>query len=372
MEHSSFFNSVAGDRKYQASDYAAYFNSFITNGVFPDPGTNLQVIANGDMTVTVSIGKGWINGYFYSNDSILILPLDVADGVLKRIDRVVIQFNTINRSITAKVKKSTFASTPVAPTLQRDADAYELGIADIYIANGATSVSQANITDLRMNTTLCGWVNSLIQADTTAIFTQYQAWFTANQSSFNTDLTDYTTTKQGEINTWFTDTQSTTQTDLDAMEAQFNTDWSTWFATVQGMLAGDIAGNLATQIANLNGAGGNVEKANKAALDATNVAAANLAGTGRTTETVKKNADDVVALQKAVAASQAILSVEIAQEQLSQDLNIIDLAVNLETLKGATLTGVIANIFVETFLSLTDITLSHGVFDATNKKVYLT
>jgi hypothetical protein len=53
------------------------------------------------------------------------------------------------------------------------------------------------------------------------------------------------------------------------------------------------------------------------------------------------------------------------------DLNIIDLAINLETLKGAILTGVAANIFVETFQALTDITLSHGIYDAVNKKVYL-
>jgi hypothetical protein len=56
---------------------------------------------------------------------------------------------------------------------------------------------------------------------------------------------------------------------------------------------------------------------------------------------------------------------------VSIDLNIIDLAINLETLKGAILTGVVANIFVETFQTLGDITLSHGTYDAGNKKVYL-
>jgi hypothetical protein len=73
----------------------------------------------------------------------------------------------------------------------------------------------------------------------------------------------------------------------------------------------------------------------------------------------------------AVLDIQAGYLVAEAQKQLAQDLNIMDLAVNLETFKGATLTGVTANIFVETFLSLTDITLSHGIYDSTNKKVYL-
>ena len=47
-EKSSFFTSLNGDRKYKASDFAEYFGTFISNSVFPNPNTNLQVIANGD------------------------------------------------------------------------------------------------------------------------------------------------------------------------------------------------------------------------------------------------------------------------------------------------------------------------------------
>lgn len=222
MEKSSFFNSVNGDRKYQASDFAEFFSSLVTNGVFPDPATNLQVLVNGNMTITVKAGPAWIKGYHYLNDSDLILAIDVADGVLNRIDRIAIRMDTVARNITAIVKKGVFASVPVAPVLQRDPDTYELGIADIYVGQGVVSISQANITDLRMNTALCGWVNSLIQADTTAIFNQYQAWFTAQTGLY--------------------------QTDMAAAEAQFQADFTTWFVTVQGQLSGDIAGNLANQI----------------------------------------------------------------------------------------------------------------------------
>ena len=58
MIRSSFFNSIGGDRKYDASKFAEYFNSFIGNGVFPNPSSNLQVMVNDDMTVTVKEGKG--------------------------------------------------------------------------------------------------------------------------------------------------------------------------------------------------------------------------------------------------------------------------------------------------------------------------
>ena len=49
MEKSSFFNSVSGDRKYKAEDWASYFASFIGNGVFPVPSTGLQVVAGNGM-----------------------------------------------------------------------------------------------------------------------------------------------------------------------------------------------------------------------------------------------------------------------------------------------------------------------------------
>lgn len=233
MEKSSFFNSVNHDRKYITSDFAEFFSSLVTSGVFPNPSSNLQVVSNSDMTVDLSIGPAWINGYHYINDSILILPIAVADGVLDRIDRIVLRMDTAGRAINSVVKKGVFASSPVAPILQRDSDGYELGIADIYVAAGVTSISQANITDLRMDTSLCGWVNSLIQADTKAIFDQYQAWFTAQSAIYNTDMV----ANKNQFNT-----------DMATNEAEFQTQFNNWFATIQNTLDGDIAGNLANQI----------------------------------------------------------------------------------------------------------------------------
>ncbi len=178
MIRSGFFNSVNQDRKYNASDFAEYFASFISSGVFPNPSTNLQVMANNDMTVTVKPGKAWINGYILINDDDYILTLDPADGVLNRIDRIVARYDIVDREIRLEVKKGTFASSPVAPTLQRDADTYELALADIYVAKGAVSITQANITDLRFNTELCGIVKGTVdQIDTTDLFAQYQTAF---------------------------------------------------------------------------------------------------------------------------------------------------------------------------------------------------
>lgn len=212
MEKSSFFNSINGDRKYLASDFAVYFAKFIGNGIFVNPSNSVQVMANDDMTITIKAGAAWINGYMYINDSDLILPIDVADGVLNRIDRIVLKMDTAGRAINAVVKKGTFASSPVTPTLQRDADGYELGLADIYVGAGATQITQANITDLRLDNNFCGIVHGTVdQIDLTTLFNQYTVGFQAK-------------------------------------EVDFENEFTTWFNTVKNQLSGDVAGNLQNEI----------------------------------------------------------------------------------------------------------------------------
>ena len=234
MERSSFFNSVNGDRKYKAEDFASYFGSFISNGIFPNPGTNLQVVSNDNMTVTLKPGKGWINGYYYENTDDLILSIDVADGVLNRIDRVVARYDVMDREIRLEVKKGTFASSPVAPDLQRDADAYELAIADIKIGKGVASIVQADITDLRLSTELCGIVHGVVdQVDTEVLFQDYLSWINQKKNEFNTDLIGYKTLKQEEI---------------DKIQDDFQTDFVAWFNTIQDILDENAAGNLYLEI----------------------------------------------------------------------------------------------------------------------------
>jgi len=235
---SGFFNSVNGDRKYDASRFAEYFASFIGNGVFPNPSDGLQVIANDDMTITVKAGKCWINGYIMINDDDYILTLEPADGVLDRIDRIVARYDTEDREIRLEVKQGTFASEPTAPALQRDADAYELGLADIYVSAGVTSISQSNITDLRLDTDVCGVVTGTIeQVNTTTLFNQYQTWLQEKKNQYDTDIAQWTQQKQSEYQNWY----NTTTTQLEQA-------WDTWFQTIQGVLDGDTAGNLYLEI----------------------------------------------------------------------------------------------------------------------------
>lgn len=164
MEKSGFFNSSSGDRIYNATDFAAYFGSLVSNGIFYVNTTNLQVTPTTGMTVSIASGSAWINGYRYENTEALNKTLTTANGSYPRIDRIVIRWSLLNRSITAVVLTGTAATMPTAPALTRNAEVYELCLAEILVPQAATSIITGNITDTRLNSSLCGNVNSLVTA----------------------------------------------------------------------------------------------------------------------------------------------------------------------------------------------------------------
>lgn len=242
MERSGFFNSINGDRRYKAEVFAQYFSSFIGNGVFPNPSTSLQVIANDDMTITLSPGKAWINGYFYMNTNDLILIIDPADGVLDRVDRIALRFDVEKRSIKAVVKKGDFNANLEPPLIQRDADIYELGLADVEVNQGVISITQEDITDLRLNTEICGIVHGIIeQVDTTTIFNQFQSWYK------NT-----TTSSEANWNNWYKNRTSTYMKDWENWFYPNISDWEKdfieWFNSIKGSLAEDIGAFLSNEV----------------------------------------------------------------------------------------------------------------------------
>ena len=247
------FNSINGDRRYKAEDFAQYFATFIGNGIFVKPSDCLQIIAVSNSTdVIVRPGKAWINGFYLINDEDYTLSISAGDRILNRIDRVVIRLDFTQRKMSVEVKRGALSASPVAPTLKRDADAHELALADIYLAKGALTISQASITDTRLNNNLCGLMHGVVnQVDTTTVFNQYQQWFE-----------DYSVTKASEFLKWQTNVTTALEAWIDAQEQDFTAwrqaeeqlyytwlegrknNFDEWFATVKDILNTTADGKL--------------------------------------------------------------------------------------------------------------------------------
>lgn len=185
-----FFNSVNGDRKYNADDISNFFIKLISDGVFPTPATNLQVVESSGMKVNVSAGWGFIHCKYVYNTTYESLTIEPSDLVLNRIDRVVMRLDpsVSARNIILTVKKGTPAATPEPPELTRVSDGvYELSLAQIAVNAGASAITQADITDERPDGDVCGYVAGLInQIDAGNLFAQFSSafysWFDAVKS----------------------------------------------------------------------------------------------------------------------------------------------------------------------------------------------
>ena len=133
MEIATFFNSKGGDRKYNATHWANYFKPLFKSGVFNG---DLQVVANGAMSVTVKAGYAWLIGYGYQNTEPLVIDLEVASGNLNRYDAIKIKLDLSARTITAYADKGGNAASPAKPANTRSDTVFEITIAEVYIAAG--------------------------------------------------------------------------------------------------------------------------------------------------------------------------------------------------------------------------------------------
>ncbi|WP_317311323.1 hypothetical protein [Clostridium thermobutyricum] len=164
MEQSSFFNAEKTangtyDRTYNAEDWAAYFATFVGNGVSCTPTTNLQVESSSGMNVIVNSGVAFIKGYRYENTTPLTVQINQANSTYDRITSIILELNLNTRNIICTTLDGTAEPNPQPPSLTRTDSIYQLQLATVYVSAGATNCGA--ITDTRENKEVCGFLELL-------------------------------------------------------------------------------------------------------------------------------------------------------------------------------------------------------------------
>lgn len=174
--HGYFWPSNDGDRIYGADSFEKWLKKFFSTGVYAD---DCQVTAAGGMSVQVGTGYSNINGKVRVIDEAETLTLSPANSRYPRIDSIVIRRDETNRTIETAVVTGAYSGInpePQAPT--RNQYYYEIVLAHIYVAAGVVEITQANITDKREDTTVCGYITSPFESlDFTQIVAQMEAQF---------------------------------------------------------------------------------------------------------------------------------------------------------------------------------------------------
>lgn len=234
------------DRAETSDLFRLLFSKLVSNGVLASPSDCFQVVAAEGLNVTVRPGFGMIKGAFAYDEAENTLTLEKAPAQYSRIDRIVLRCNYADRLCELVVKTGTVANNPVAPKIVQPVagDYYELGLATVTVGANVTAVTQANITDTRMDSTVCGFITQLIDhLDTSVFFAQLDQFYTEfvskTEADYRLSREEYLAMCQDIVDT------------LNTFEKTAESDFDTWFDTIKGKLAGDIAGALQIQIDNL-------------------------------------------------------------------------------------------------------------------------
>ena len=169
-----FFNSLAGDRKYNAAQITEYFEGLVSDGVYESVGGALQVQAATGMNVNIQTGRAIIDCRWIRNDAVITMPITASHVTLARYTAIMIRLDYSARDISIIAVDGTPAVNPAKPTPTNTTEVKDLILAYLYIPGGATTIPQTNIQDMR-GSNLCGWVTGLIkQVDTSQLFAQWQ------------------------------------------------------------------------------------------------------------------------------------------------------------------------------------------------------
>lgn len=211
---SGFYDSLNGDRKYNAFQMSSIFDGIIKDGVYAGVGTGFAVTVQSGMEVAIDSGRAWFNHTWTYNNSKYTLTLEAADTLRDRIDAVVLEVNSKNsvRANSFKVVKGTPATNPARPSLTKSGNVFQYALAYILVKAKATELSQADVSYV-----------------------------------VGTGETPYVTGVMETVG-------------VAAQVAQWNAEFNEWFENLKSQLSGDVAANLQRQIDAVNARTARIEE----------------------------------------------------------------------------------------------------------------
>ncbi len=223
-----FYNSIAGDRVYDARDLSQLFDGIINDGIFMSIGDYFFVTPGTGMKVVVGTGRAWFNSSWTLNDSPIILTVDNAELVLNRIDTVVIEIDASEetRANSIKIVRGIPATNPLEPVLINDQLVHQYPLATIYVGAGVTNIVNANLTN-KIGTASTPFITGVLKTiDSAKLLSQWNSEFDIQMNIWS-----------GIFNDWF-----------NTNTVAWTGDFDEWFNSIKGLLGTDPAGQLAQSI----------------------------------------------------------------------------------------------------------------------------
>jgi hypothetical protein len=216
---SGFYDSLNGDRRYNAAELSAIFNGIINDGVLANVGEAFAVKAGDGNTVSVGIGRAWFNSTWIYNDASLsvVVPDSHLSGATNNPNVIDLLVLEVDRSESVRAATVKFVGGKTYGQYFTAAEAIDLAEREYVGSFNSSSVdvkryplaairrkgrstdplTQAQITN-RVGTSNCPYVTGILQVQ--SIDNIVAQW-------------------ESEFDTWFTDIRSVAELDGDVATA---------------------------------------------------------------------------------------------------------------------------------------------------------
>ena len=227
-----FYNSVEGDRVYDAIQFGRIFDGIIKDGIYATYEKAMVVIASQNPgEVIIQPGRAWFNHTWSYNDANLIMQAPAPEVLLERIDALVLDINEemATRANSFQWVKGTPSSNPVRPTLTKSVTHNQYPLCYVHRYPETTSIQAKDITNM-VGTSECPFVTGVLEA------INIDDWLNQWDDEFHT----WENTKKADFLTWetenknqFTAWQSAEKTSFEAWQDQQTTAYAAWFQAVE-------------------------------------------------------------------------------------------------------------------------------------------
>lgn len=220
-----FYNSLNGDRKYDAIQFGEIFDGIINDGVYQAIGSVFKIEPLSGMQISVGTGRAWFNHTWIKNDSIYPLLLASSHPIYDRYDAVVIEVNSETRTNSINIVQGEPATTPIKPQLNKtNTRQYPIGY--IKVPKNAISISKGDI-EISVGSKDCPFVTGPLTVLTIDRF--MEVW-------------------QSEWNQWLNKTKEEYSNTLSNSKSEFDL----WFKDLKVNIDSNVAVRLQNQITELN------------------------------------------------------------------------------------------------------------------------
>lgn len=245
-----FYNSLDGDRKYDAREFGQLFDGIIRDGIFMSIGTSMMVTADEGMTVIVGIGHAWFNQSWTTNDAPMAIEVPQSEVLLDRIDTIVLEVDTrIDvRDNDIKLIKGMPSSEPVRPELINEDGLYQYPLCDIYVKAEIEEITQADITN-RVGMEETPFVTGILETiSIDSLVAQWQdEWYRYIRAALK-ETSDWTEQQKQILENY----EKEFENDINTWKYSVNVSFNEWFENLKYVLDGDVAGHLQLQLDELN------------------------------------------------------------------------------------------------------------------------